>query len=74
MPRKDAAQEYAVELLIAYDWPGNIRELHNVIERAVILCRRGPLEGYLCDIKVCDKTNFSNGLDQLLSKGRNDSR
>src|SRR6204780_4998479 len=27
-----------VELLQEYDWPGNIRELQNVIERAVILC------------------------------------
>jgi transcriptional regulator with GAF, ATPase, and Fis domain len=27
----------AVEALMAYDWPGNIRELENVIERAVIL-------------------------------------
>ena len=27
-----------VELFQAYDWPGNIRELQNVIERAVILC------------------------------------
>jgi len=26
------------ELLTAYDWPGNIRELQNVIQRAVILC------------------------------------
>ncbi|MDR3377763.1 MAG: sigma 54-interacting transcriptional regulator, partial [Verrucomicrobiae bacterium] len=26
-----------------YDWPGNIRELRNVIERAVILARGGPL-------------------------------
>src|SRR5262249_13198119 len=25
-------------LLHAYEWPGNIRELQNVIERAVILC------------------------------------
>ena len=28
----------SLELLQAYDWPGNIRELQNVIERAVILC------------------------------------
>jgi len=27
-----------LELFRAYDWPGNIRELQNVIERAVILC------------------------------------
>jgi formate hydrogenlyase transcriptional activator len=27
-----------LELLQAYHWPGNIRELQNVIERAVILC------------------------------------
>jgi formate hydrogenlyase transcriptional activator len=27
-----------LKLLQAYDWPGNIRELQNVIERAVILC------------------------------------
>ncbi len=27
-----------MELFQAYDWPGNIRELQNVIERAVILC------------------------------------
>ena len=30
--------------LESYDWPGNIRELRNVIERAVILARGGAME------------------------------
>ncbi len=30
--------------LQSYDWPGNIRELRNMIERAVILARGGVLE------------------------------
>jgi transcriptional regulator with GAF, ATPase, and Fis domain len=29
--------EWAVEALMAYDWPGNIRELEHAIERAVVL-------------------------------------
>lgn len=33
-----------VRQLEAYDWPGNIRELQNVIERAVILARDGELQ------------------------------
>ena len=28
----------ALEALIAYDWPGNIRELANAIERAMLFC------------------------------------
>jgi transcriptional regulator with GAF, ATPase, and Fis domain len=32
-----------VELLSKYAWPGNIRELQNVIERAVIISQGGPL-------------------------------
>ncbi len=33
----------AARQLIAQDWPGNIRELQNAVERAVILAQDGPL-------------------------------
>lgn len=38
--RKDirSFQSEALEALLSYTWPGNIRELENAIERAVILC------------------------------------
>ena len=34
--------ERDLRLLQNYDWPGNVRELQHVIERAMILSRRGP--------------------------------
>jgi two-component system response regulator AtoC len=33
----------AAELLEEYSWPGNIRELRNVIERTMILCRESEI-------------------------------
>ena len=34
----------AIAKLDSYDWPGNIRELRNVVERAVIISRGGVLD------------------------------
>ena len=36
--------EPAMRRLVEYPWPGNIRELQNVIERAVILCQSDVIE------------------------------
>jgi DNA-binding NtrC family response regulator len=35
--RIDAVPAYVMQTLEAYDWPGNIRELENVLQRAIIL-------------------------------------
>jgi len=37
MPQRKHLSPGALDALMAYDWPGNIRELSNVLERAVIL-------------------------------------
>ncbi|HLK35837.1 MAG TPA: sigma-54 dependent transcriptional regulator [Polyangiaceae bacterium] len=34
----DGVEPDATDLLVQYPWPGNIRELENVIERAVLFC------------------------------------
>lgn len=37
-----AVSEETMDLFVRYDWPGNIRELQNIIERGVVLSR-GPV-------------------------------
>ena len=40
---KLAISSDAKKALVAYDWPGNIRELNHVMERAQILCQNGTI-------------------------------
>ena len=40
----DRISKKELELLQSYHWPGNIRELRHVIERAVLLSRNGQLQ------------------------------
>ncbi len=41
LPQTSELSDRAIELLESYSWPGNIRELKNVMERATLLCT-GP--------------------------------
>ena len=36
--RIEGFSDEALEALIQYDWPGNVRQLKNVVERLVIMC------------------------------------
>ncbi len=41
--RVDRFSERAQQLLLRYDYPGNVRELENAIERAVTVCENGEI-------------------------------
>ena len=47
----------AIKQLMDYQWPGNIRELQNTIERAVILARNSTIEP--SDIQLSTRTTSS---------------
>ena len=53
-------------VLTRYPWPGNIRELQNVIERAVILSHGPVLQVPLQDLDNCTALRRDNGKDQTL--------
>jgi formate hydrogenlyase transcriptional activator len=42
-----------MQALILYSWPGNIRELQNLIERAVIMSRGPELQLPIRDLSIC---------------------
>ena len=52
--------------LTRYPWPGNIRELQNLIERAVILSHGPVLQVPLQDLDNCTALRRDNGKDQTL--------
>ena len=52
--------------LTRYPWPGNIRELQNLIERAVILSHGPVLQVPLQDLDNCAALRRANGKDQTL--------
>ena len=48
-----------LEALTRYDWPGNIRELQNVLERAVILTHGSSLHVEMSELKANADTLYS---------------
>jgi len=50
----------AMESLCAYHWPGNVRELENVVERAIVLCKKNTISvDHLPGNVVPDKDDMS---------------
>ncbi|HOA83728.1 MAG TPA: sigma-54 dependent transcriptional regulator [Thermodesulfovibrio thiophilus] len=48
-----------MDALISYDWPGNIRELANVIERAIVLSSSGIISMKYLPKRIQEKTGWA---------------
>ena len=60
--RIESIPKEVMAALVSYHWPGNIRELQNLVERAVILSRGATLEVPLAELKQSSKpVNHANG-------------
>ena len=44
LPKKVDISSIALQMIMAYSWPGNIRELQNVIESAAVIAENGFIE------------------------------
>src|SRR3954465_4433053 len=59
--RIDGLSPDALKLLMRYNWPGNIRELENAIERAMLLSEGTHIA--VEDLRLGDSTNLGGGRD-----------
>jgi transcriptional regulator with PAS, ATPase and Fis domain len=69
----DGCTEEAMSILMEYDYPGNVRELQNLIERVVVLKKKGSIdledlpEKIYGEIETPTRFDIEKGYDTLVS-------
>ena len=56
-----------IQLFLNYSWPGNLRELRNVVRRAVLLTDSGKIEDRTLPFEITNFNNSSRMTDNALS-------
>ena len=57
--------EEALRLMLRYNWPGNIRELRNVIERGLVLCDASEIQSVHLPAELSDGGDLAGGVRSL---------
>ena len=69
--RIESVPKETMAALVSYHWPGNIRELQNLVERGVILSRGSSLDIPLTELKQSTRmSNQTNGSSTLAAVER----
>ena len=58
--------EEVKEIFLRYDWPGNLREMRNIIKRAVLLTQTDIIQKNVLPCEVIEHENYSS--DEIIHK------
>jgi formate hydrogenlyase transcriptional activator len=70
--RIESVPKETMAALVSYNWPGNIRELQNLVERGVILSRGSSLEIPLTELKRSTRSNAATNTSTTLESVERD--
>ena len=65
----DKISEEAMEILLNYDYPGNIRELENILEHALIICQESIIERKHLPLFLQRKSFSNNSAETPVTNG-----
>ena len=69
LPAIPAIAPNALDGFYEYNWPGNIRELQNIVEREMIINPKGPLK--FSNIQIYEQDNILNKSKTISNKSNN---
>jgi DNA-binding NtrC family response regulator len=62
----------AMKMLVCYDWPGNVRQLENTVQRSIIICQGKTLKPeHLSSIEICPQEDIPKTVLELKQKKKN---
>jgi DNA-binding NtrC family response regulator len=65
LPNKIEISSVALQMLMVFSWPGNIRELKNIIESAAVIAENGYIEPAQLPAKITGQFNNNSGANEI---------